>query len=79
MDIGTLDAMGQMSVTASVLYLLVRQVLELAVPALRSDREEGHRDHRSSARAGAILATGLSRKEKLTEAKCRNCGTKWLF
>jgi transcription elongation factor Elf1 len=25
----------------------------------------------------SLLATGLSRKEELTEAKCGNCGIKW--
>ena len=25
----------------------------------------------------SVLATGLSRKEKVTEAKCGNCGQRW--
>lgn len=27
----------------------------------------------------SLLATGLSRKVKATEAKCRNCGVTWLM
>ncbi|MDO8307003.1 MAG: hypothetical protein Q7V58_01430 [Actinomycetota bacterium] len=27
----------------------------------------------------SILATGLSRKEKVTEAHCSNCRTTWVF
>jgi len=27
----------------------------------------------------SMLATGLSRKEKVTEARCKNCGAEWLF
>lgn len=27
----------------------------------------------------SVLATGLSRKEKLTQAHCENCGSDWLF
>lgn len=27
----------------------------------------------------SILATGLSRKERLTEAHCQNCGSTWTF
>jgi transcription elongation factor Elf1 len=27
----------------------------------------------------SLLATGLSRKEQATEAKCSNCGSRWVF
>ena len=27
----------------------------------------------------SLLATGLSRKDRITEAKCSNCGSKWTF
>ena len=27
----------------------------------------------------SVLVTGLSRKEKLTQAHCENCGSDWLF
>ncbi len=27
----------------------------------------------------SLLVTGLSRKEKVTEASCKNCGAEWLF
>lgn len=27
----------------------------------------------------SILATGLSRKQKMTQARCGNCGAEWLF
>jgi transcription elongation factor Elf1 len=27
----------------------------------------------------SILATGLSRKQKFTQARCSNCGAEWLF
>jgi len=27
----------------------------------------------------SLLATGLSRKQKVTEAKCATCGSKWVF
>jgi hypothetical protein len=27
----------------------------------------------------SLLATGLSRKERLTEAHCDNCGSTWTF
>lgn len=27
----------------------------------------------------SLLATGLSRKEKLTEARCKYCKQKWVF
>lgn len=27
----------------------------------------------------SLLATGLSRKQKVTEATCGNCGSRWYF
>ncbi len=27
----------------------------------------------------SVVATGLSRKQKLTQARCGNCGAEWLF
>jgi transcription elongation factor Elf1 len=27
----------------------------------------------------SLLATGLSRKHRMTEAKCSNCGNRWYF
>jgi predicted RNA-binding Zn-ribbon protein involved in translation (DUF1610 family) len=27
----------------------------------------------------SLLATGLSRKQKVTEANCTNCGSRWTF
>jgi hypothetical protein len=27
----------------------------------------------------SLFATGLSRKQKLTEASCSNCGASWVF
>jgi uncharacterized OB-fold protein len=27
----------------------------------------------------SMLATGLSRKQKVTRAKCTNCGSEWVF
>jgi hypothetical protein len=27
----------------------------------------------------SMLATGLSRKQKVTKAKCKNCGSEWVF
>lgn len=27
----------------------------------------------------SLLATGLSRKQKATQARCRNCGATWVF
>jgi len=27
----------------------------------------------------SMLATGLSRKQKVTKAQCKNCGSEWMF
>jgi hypothetical protein len=27
----------------------------------------------------SMLATGLSRKQKVTKATCKNCGSEWVF